>query len=118
MRDASARYGVEAHLMMGCWEPPFAIQCIEKVRIDERTSAWRPKPGEDRTYVYCLRRRGGRLEDVSSEIESRPTPMEREHDVEYLWMLSTQAGLGLAQLASVAVEYAGRHWGAGGPGTS
>lgn len=110
MRDARTRYGVEALSMMACWEPPWAIECLEKTRVDERTSAWRPKPGEDRTYVYCLRRRGGRLEDVSSEIERRPTPMEREHDVEYLWMLSSQSGLSFAPLCEVAVEYAGSRW--------
>jgi len=108
MREARTRHGVEALIMM-CWEPPFAIECLEKMRLDERTSAWRPSPDGDRTYVYCLRREGARVEDVTAEIEVRPTPMDRD-DAEYLWMLSTQSGLTFAQLFEVAVECAGREW--------
>lgn len=112
MREARMRYEVEALFMAGCWEPSFAIPYIEKIRVDERTSAWRPTPGKSRAYFYVLRRSGGRVEDVSSEIEFRPTPMEREPGVEYLWVLSTRDDLEFPQLLEVAAEYAGSQWGA------
>ena len=79
------------------WEPLSAIDTLLDLAKSARDLGARTGDGviPPGLHAYCLRVRRGTsdVEDVTSEIRTRPVPNAREPDFRYYWILADVASL-------------------------